>query len=348
MNPSTAPQHSHSLWSREQRHRRGLLLAIAALLVLGTSPVFGHHLVTSVSESLIGRDHLLSICLVALHALLSPVHLLFHLLLAAGAVYGIIDRSRAVWYARGTLGRLAGRRPQAGDWCDDAAAIAGVARGGIRIVDDLPVPAFTAGWLRPRIYLSAELRDALTGDELAAVLAHEQSHVVRRDPLRLFTMRFLACLLFFIPALRRLADDLADEAEIVADDAAVARPGVRPLALASAILALASYRGVDQRTAVVVGFHRDELIERRIRRLAGEQPGIGTRVTRRSLFGAGSLLVAVWTSGLIMAHPLPAQASVGAPGHAGHAAHCQHHGYWAFTHLFCGGVSAGPCPHAGR
>ena len=41
--------------------------------------------------------------------------------------------------------------------------------------------------------------------------------IARRDPLRLSLMRFLACTLFYIPALRRLADDLTDEAEIEAD-----------------------------------------------------------------------------------------------------------------------------------
>jgi Zn-dependent protease with chaperone function len=351
---STAGSHGiqRSLAGREQRHRRVALLAVAALLILGTSPVFGHHLASQLSTSLAGRDHLLNVCLVALHELLAPVHSVFHVLLIVGIGYAILDRLRAANRARGTLGRLEGRVPGPTDVFAAAARHAGVRREDLLVVDSLPVPAFTAGWLRPRIYLATGLRDALTQDELVAVLAHEQSHLVRRDPLRLFTLRFLACLLFYVPALRRLADDLADEAEIVADDAATAHAGVQPLALASAILALAKFARLDRHSAAV-GFHRDGLMERRIRRLAGEEPEIATHVTRKSLVGAGSLLVAVWVSGLMMAHPLPDQTAVSA-GHGGHSTHCEHHGAWAFSHLFCRGFTSsaqttagGHCPHAG-
>ena len=51
--------------------------------------------------------------------------------------------------------------------------------------------------------------------------------------------RILGCTLFWIPAFRRLAADMADEAEIDADDAAAAG---QPLVLASAILSLAAWR----------------------------------------------------------------------------------------------------------
>ena len=65
---------------RERMYRR--LLAGATVILLGFSfgPILGHHLPNPVSAALVGRDHLWSLCMVALHALAAPVHRAFHLL----------------------------------------------------------------------------------------------------------------------------------------------------------------------------------------------------------------------------------------------------------------------------
>jgi hypothetical protein len=194
-------------------------------------------------------------------------------------------------------------------------------------------------------------------------MAHEAAHVRRRDPLRLSALRFLGRTLFWIPALRRLADDMADEAEILADDAGARE---QPLVLASAIVALAGWstpaaaratRPFPAATAVgIIAGHdggaapaRDALLDRRVRRLAGEAVPVATHVTRRSLVWASAALAAVWASGIIMAHPLPAAV----PGHPD-AEHCEHHRRSALSHLFCLGLTPSPthhvhdghCPHA--
>jgi hypothetical protein len=236
------------------------------------------------------------------------------------------------------------------------------ARHRISVVEGLPNPAFTAGLWRPRIFVAQELQDVLDDAQLQAVLAHEAAHVIRRDPLRLSLLRFLACTLFYIPALRRLADDLADEAEIDADDAAAASGTA--LVLASAILRLAEWGTRLSGSSVArhpipfatfVGFQpfhpfqRADLLKRRILRLAGEPTTAGTHVTRRSLGAAAAVLIAVWVSGVMMAHPLPAETL---PHMHATSPHCQHPGGLAITHIFCLGFhahpSGAPCPHAGR
>ncbi|MDQ2666707.1 MAG: M48 family metalloprotease [Gemmatimonadota bacterium] len=348
--------------AREQSHRRSLLLAVGALIILSASPIFGHHLVAKADTLLAGRDHLGGVCLIALHLLLAPVHRVFHLLLVAGAVYAVWDRIRAWRNLRLTLGALASRTPSSEERIGLAAARAGVAQDRISVVEGLPNPAFTAGLWRPRIFIAQELQDVLDDAQLHAALAHEAAHVERRDPLRLSLLRFLACTLFYIPALRRLADDLADEAEIDADDAA-ASSGTA-LVLASAILTLAEWGTRWRATsttklpitfATIVGFQpfrplqRVDLLERRIRRLAGEPTLVGTHVTRRSLAAAAAVLIAVWVSGIMMAHPLTAEAL---PQMHASVSHCRHPGGLAITHLFCLGFhthpSGAPCPHAGR
>lgn len=333
---------SVALVTREEAHRRTLLLAVGTLLLFSVSPLFGHHFAEGLEQGLRGQDHLGALCLIALHTLLRPVHLLFHALVLVGLAYALYDRIRAVLRVRGTLASLQGSVPTEGDPFWVAAKDAGLDRDRIRIVRGLPTPAFTVGWLRPRIYVAESLAERLSPDELQALVAHEGAHVARRDPLRLSLLRFLALTLFWLPALRRLADDMADEAEIQADDRAARE---QPLALASAILALASWRSTGPAWGEGVGFaQRTDLLDRRIRRLAGEEPPPVSRLTRGSVVAAMLALALVGASGAIMSHPLPVD-------HLAHPSnHCGHPGESPFGHLFCRwGVprEAGRlCPHA--
>jgi Zn-dependent protease with chaperone function len=333
-----------SLARREQSHRRAALLGIAALLVLSTSPVFGHHLTDSASALLAGRDHLWSICLVAVHMLLAPVHGLFHIMLFVGLSYAVWDRVRAWRRVRETLGTLEWAHPQRGDPFFVAANAAGLSPGDVRIIEGLPTPAFTAGWVRPKVFVAGNLSARLSAPELAAVFAHEAAHIERRDPLRLSLLRFLGCVLFWLPALRRLAADLADEAEIEADDHAARH---HPLVLASALVTLAGGEPVLVSGIAAPGFRgsgSSDLLERRVRRLAGADTSVGTHVTRRSLGGAVASLALVWLSGVVVAHPLPTASAA----HA-FADHCEHHSKSALTHLFClhsaNGSDKKLCPH---
>ncbi|MBK6489010.1 MAG: hypothetical protein IPF98_19660 [Gemmatimonadetes bacterium] len=72
----------------------------------------------------------------------------------------------------------------------------------------------------------------------------------------------------------------------------------------------------------------DALLERRVRRLAGEMAVVSSHLTRRSLLGAAAMLSAVWVSGLVVAHPMPTGAAAG-------VAHCAHVHQNALSHLFC-------------
>jgi hypothetical protein len=106
-----------------------------------------------------------------------------------------------------------------------------------RVVDvDGPL-ALTVGVLRPRVYLSARLLDALSPAELAAVLGHEQTHCRRRDALRLLAAELLSGL--HLPLVRRhLLADLNLATERACDEAA-ARGGAGRLGVASALLKVA-------------------------------------------------------------------------------------------------------------
>jgi Zn-dependent protease with chaperone function len=317
---------------RERLHRGALLVAITVLLLLTMTPLVGVHLPLGLDRALAGHDHLWAICMVALQALLSPVHHGFRLLLAAGLAYAAWDRVRAWRALRSTVARMAAAPVQRGTSLHAATLLAGVDPARVHVVLGLPVPAFTAGWVRPRIYLADALRETLAEREIAAVIAHEGAHLARRDPLLLSVLRFLSCTLFWLPALRRLAEDVADEREVAADDAAARAHG---LALASALVRLAAWQ---RPVPGAVGVNGGDLLERRVIRLTGGHAPPVSRLTRRSVIGAVAVLLLAAASSAVAASPAA----------GGHGGHCEHHGI-PLLHLFCPARAALPaaCTHGG-
>lgn len=328
------------LTAREHAHRRAILLGIGTLIVLSVGPVFGHHLSAALANGLTGVDHIGALCVAALHILLTPVHEGFHIALAIGLAYAAFDRAKG-WHAVSrSLSPLESMSPVAGDRVWLAAVASGLDPARLRVVDGLPNPAFTVGLMSPKVYVSSTLETHLSQAELEAVVSHEAAHVNRRDPLRVSACRFLSCTLFWLPALRRLSDDLADEVEIAADDYAA---NGRPLVLASAIVRLAGWRQQNLWSGAV-GFQRDDLLDRRVLRLAGEEPRVSTHVTGRSLAGAAFALFLVTASGVLVAEPSPGERSLSATHH------CAHVEEFLLAHLFCPGLHAGArterCPHS--
>jgi hypothetical protein len=118
--------------------------------------------------------------------------------------------------------RLAGEHPQP-------------AYGALLIADAQP-RAFCAGLLRPQVYLSTGAVAMLDDAALRAVVAHERHHARRYDPLRLAAGRVLARALFFLPALRDLAQRQQALAELSADESAVNAAPANRSALARAML----------------------------------------------------------------------------------------------------------------
>jgi BlaR1 peptidase M56 len=149
-------------------------------------------------------------------------------------------------------------------------------------VIDAAVPlAFCAGWLRPRVYVSTAALHVLSGEELAAVLAHEQHHRALRDPLRLAVGRVLCQALFFLPVLRPLHERYGEVTELRADAAALAAVGGRRAPLAAAMLAFGSLPGGN-----VVGISPS-----RVDSLLGRAPA--WRLPRTALVAALMTLAAV-------------------------------------------------------
>lgn len=149
---------------------------------------------------------------------------------------------------------------------------------------------------RSELVISLTTVDALDDDELAAVLAHEQAHLGGKWLWWDRTTLLCRFLMFYNPVALYVSRRLADDVEKSCDDLAVSLTG-RPLALGSALLKLSQWTG-SSGMAVAAGAGRlensarRELLQERVRRLAGGAPGPVT--------GHGSRHVAL-TAGLLLA-----------------------------------------------
>ncbi len=170
----------------------------------------------------------------------------------------------------------------------------------IVVIPDETAYAFTAGLIRPRIYISAGLESSLSPIELRAVLAHEDHHRRELHPLRAFLWELARRSFFFLPLIGDVAAHAALGRELAADRAAAADPSERR-ALASAML-----KTVTPRTAATVAAFGH--LRSRIEALHRGNSRIELRIVG-ARFAATVLAIVSLAVG---------QAAVAAPPHAAH------------------------------
>jgi Zn-dependent protease with chaperone function len=108
----------------------------------------------------------------------------------------------------------------------------------VTVITDPRALAFTAGLLKPAVYVTDAAVAQLTPAALQAVIAHERHHAARRDPLRIAAGRVVSRALWPLPGIAAAVATADRLAELGADEAAIipGAPG-RP-ALAAAMLTL--------------------------------------------------------------------------------------------------------------
>jgi bla regulator protein blaR1 len=156
------------------------------------------------------------------HGLTPDLHVALGLIAAAVIVRAGVSLARQLRAQRAFLRRLPVVRE---------AVVHGHA---VRVVPGHGLQAFCAGLLRPAVYVS-EGTLAASEPVVRAVLAHEEHHRARRDPLRLLCARTVADALRPLPPFAALAEREAALADLAADAASVEALGNRaPLASALA------------------------------------------------------------------------------------------------------------------
>lgn len=236
-------------------------------------------------------EAIVTACLTGL-LLLSPIELVPFGLVVAGAVYAVLYFVRQQYQLRNILRRFRPDRSPANGEPLHALAVEHKLANCTRIFDDpTPNPAFTMGLLRPRMYFSSALQAELSPSQLRAVFLHEAWHLRRRDPLRFAVLRALARFLFWIPIVRILAEELIEEAELMADDFAAELDD--PFDVARAVVKVARYAVTMPGAAGLQGCRP---IERRIRRLVGDGVAPMKLVPYRDVLVSLVAIAAVWIS----------------------------------------------------
>jgi Zn-dependent protease with chaperone function len=179
---------------------------------------------------------------------------------AAGLVVTGLGRGLRSW--------VDGRRLAAG-WMRGARPLdlAGLALPAYRIAHRFPVVAVVGMW-RPRLFVAESVLAGLTSEELEAVLAHEEGHLLARDNLRGFLLRCCPDLLALLPIGNRLFRAWTEAAEAAADEHAARAGSSRALALAGALVKVARMAPPGQRASLPASaFHDGAGIARRVKRL---------------------------------------------------------------------------------
>jgi len=137
-----------------------------------------------------------------------------------------------------------------------AAAVAAPS-ASVEVVGGVSGLAVTAGFLHPRILLSADVVADLDAEQLHAVLAHEFAHVRGRDGLRTLAIRFASALAPHAAFMCQAERSYDLDREILCDDDAVSR-GADPIALAEALVYVARLRATPRGLPAIGGAHDTE------------------------------------------------------------------------------------------
>lgn len=257
-------------------------------------------------EVLHGYDGLVRFCAEAISRLASHLPPFGLAVLALTATACALALRRAVRILRRTARLAALRREVATPPpIAQAAGRVGVS-AGISCFAHPDAIAYTAGLLRPRIWLSTGLCERLDADGLAAVLWHERAHLMARDPLRVLIARSLAALLFVVPWVGALVERYEVAKELDADREALRRMG-SPAPLAGALYSLGD-RSAEPPALAIGAWSLSSL---RIDQLAGARPedllpGLPRRVVLRSLLTV-TLALGLTLGQAARANVLPAQ-----------------------------------------
>ena len=162
------------------------------------------------------------------------------------------------------------------------------------------------GIFRPVLLLPEGIADRLSPEQLQAVLAHELSHVQRRDNLTMAMHMFVEALFWFHPAVWWIKSRLLDEQERACDEE-VLRLGSEPMAYAESLLKVCEFY-VESPLPCVSGMTGSDLKER-VGRIMRNQ--VGETLNRRrkvALIAIGITASAIpIVVGMVSASPIQAQ-----------------------------------------
>jgi hypothetical protein len=142
-----------------------------------------------------------------------------------------------------------------------------------RVSTALPLVALV-GVVRPRLFVSGRVLDALSAEELRTVLDHERAHLASRDNLKRTLMRLTPDLVSLSAAGREIEARWIAAAEEQADEHAAGPGGVRRLELAASLLKAARMMAAGTgRVLPASNFCEEATVARRVSLLLQSRQG---------------------------------------------------------------------------
>jgi Zn-dependent protease with chaperone function len=190
--------------------------------------------------------------------------------LGALASISAIGVTCAVW--RGLRSWLA-TRSLLKKWLRDATPIKldGIDVPAFRLSHSFPIIA-VVGTLQPRLFIAEHVLHSLSGDELAAAVAHEYGHLAAHDNLKRSLLRASRAALLIIPCGRSLDRAWGEASEAAADEYAAQQSSSVALNLASALVRIARLIPAEEHvvlpsSAFLVGGEETRGVKARVKRL---------------------------------------------------------------------------------
>lgn len=162
--------------------------------------------------------------------------------------------------------------------------------------------AYTIGLFKPKIVVSKSLVNNLTKQQLEAVVLHELYHLKSRHVLWLLVSRLISSLLFFIPLIEYLAQQLKTEFELAADAFVVEKQKTKSHLCDSLALNIQYAGGVIPHFAT-------SPIERRVEFLVGNKLSFN-RIGIRQLVASGFSLVIMLSVAFVQPNKISANSGV--------------------------------------
>jgi len=134
-----------------------------------------------------------------------------------------------------------------------------------------PLAAVVGAW-RPRILAAACVREALSDEEFAQVIAHETAHVTARDNVKLLLQIISPDALTWMPAGTALTNRWRAAAELEADARAGGLDTAKRLALASALLKVARLSAATGDRSLALRMSAFDDVADRVRELLAPLP----------------------------------------------------------------------------
>jgi hypothetical protein len=151
------------------------------------------------------------------------------------------------------------------------------------------------GIIHPRLLISRQVMNVLSGEQLAAALRHEQAHWISRDNLKRLLLTLAPDQLPFLNGFARLERGWTRYMERAADDRAAGGDAERSLSLATALVRV-SRLGIAPQPSLLVAplLAGDEDLQGRVERLLNPAPLAETHTPWMGCLvaGAGLLLAA--------------------------------------------------------